>query len=81
MATEGSPRKATDDNDLTSQWYSEYRAEVAESGDPDGFLAALTDRADVSLPGSSERAALASLLERLREEGLDGVQLEGDDEA
>ena len=79
MASEGAPRMAEDDRQLTAQWYSAYRAEIAEKGDPEGFLAALSDRAEVSLPGSSERAALASLLERLREEGLDAVQLDDDD--
>lgn len=81
MATEGASRMATNDKELTAQWYSSYRAEVAEGGDPEGLLAALTNRADISLPGSSERAALASLLERVREEGLEGMLHDDDDEA
>lgn len=56
---------------LAEAWYSSYRDESVEGGDPTALLTGFREQSDIAGPDSAEHHALALLLERLQEEGID----------
>lgn len=81
MTTANEHQDAIEPVTLSEEWYASYQRELFdESGDADALLTSYHEEAEMSLPDSTARRALALLLERIREEDAD-LELVDSDEA